>query len=171
MRREEWMSAPLADLERDLACESTLLPILRRLHDGWLTDVRAELGVALSPHATPWQRFTAVRYLDTVFQLRLHREADAVHGVAYLAAPAHGTSLLATVQMLDLLRMEIGELSQSPVSEQLVPPLLQAFLRQLEHWCADVEVALGWIRRDTLAPEGLEKFLYVSDDLAIASLE
>ena len=104
-------------------------------------------------------------------QIGLHREADAVHGVAYLAAPAHGTSLLATVQMLDLLRMEIGELSQSPVSEQLVPPLLQAFLRQLEHWCADVEVALGWIRRDTLAPEGLEKFLYVSDDLAIASLE
>ena len=165
------MSVLMTDLDRDLARESTLLPILRWLHDGWLTEVRAEIGAALLPQATPWQRFAAVRYLDTVFQLRLHREADAVDAVAYLAAPRHGTTLMATAQMLDLLRVEIGELSQSPVSQQLVPPLLHAFLQQLEHWCADIEVALGWIRRDTLAPESLEKFLYVSDDLVMPSLE
>ena len=157
------------ELERDLACESTLLPILRRLHDGWLTEVRAELDAALRPEATPWQRFSAIRYLDTVFRLRLQREADAVDAVAYLAAPRHGTTLMATAQMLDLLRVEIGELSQLPASEQLVPTLLHAFLQRLEHWCADIEVALGWIRRDTLAPRPLEMFLCVSDDLVMAS--
>lgn len=165
------MSVLSVDLERDLARESTLLPILRRLHDGWLTEVHTEIGAALMPHATPWQRFSAVRYLDTVFQLRLRRESDAVDAVAYVAAPRHGTALMATAQMLDLLRVEIGELSQSPVSQQLVPTLLHAFLQQLEHWCADIEVALGWIRRDTLAPETLEKFLYVSDDLVLPSLD
>ena len=73
--------------------------------------------------------------------------------------------------MLDLLRVEIGELSQSAASQQLVPTLLHAFLQRLEHWCADIEVALGWIRRDTLSPETLEKFLYISDDLVIPSLD
>jgi hypothetical protein len=159
------MSVLTAEFERDLARESTLLPILRRLHDDWLGEVRAEVGAALVPLATPWERFAAVRYLDTVFQLRLRRESDAVDAVAYVAAPRHGTALLATAQMLDLLRVEIGELSQSASSQQLVPTLLHAFVQQLEHWCADVEVALGWIRRDTLAPEALDKFLCVSDDL------
>lgn len=159
------MSVLAVEFERDLARESTLLPILRRLHDDWLGEVRAEVGAALLPQATPWARFAAVRYLDTVFHLRLHRESDAVDAVAYVAAPRHGTTLMATAQMLDLLRVEIGELSQSASSRQLVPTLLHAFVQQLEHWCADVEVALGWIRRDTLAPEALEKFLCVSDDL------
>jgi hypothetical protein len=164
------MSVLAIDLERDLAQESTLLPILRRLHDTWLSDVRAQVGPALLPSATPWQRFAAVRYLDTVFRLRLRRETDAVDAVAYVAAPRHGTTLLATAQMLDLLRVEIGELSQSPVSQQLVPPLLHAFEQQLEHWCADIEVMLGWIRRDTLAPDTLEKFLLVSEDPAVPAL-
>jgi hypothetical protein len=159
------MSVLVADLERDLARESTLLPILRRLHDDWLAEVRGEVGAALLPQASPWERFAAVRYLDTVFRLRLRRESDAVDAVAYVAAPRHGTTLLATAQMLDLLRVEIGELSQAASSQPLVPTLLHAFVQQLEHWCADVEVVLGWIRRDTLAPEALEKFLYVSDDL------
>jgi hypothetical protein len=159
------MSVLLAEFERDLARECTLLPILRRLHDDWLGEVHAEIGAALMPQATPWDRFAAVRYLDTVFHLRLQRESGAVDSVAYVAAPRHGTALLATAQMLDLLRVEIGELSQSATSQPLVPTLLHAFVQQLEHWCADVEVALGWIRRDTLAPEALDKFLCVSDDL------
>ena len=164
------MSVLPIDLDRDLARESTLLPILRQLHDTWLADVRAEVGPALRPNATPWERFAAVRYLDTTFRLRLRRESDAVEAVAYVAAPRHGTTLLATAQMLDLLRVEIGELSQSTVSQQLVPPLLHAFVQQLEHWCADIEVMLGWIRRDTLAPETLDKFLYVSEQFASPSL-
>jgi hypothetical protein len=158
------------DLDRDLACESTLLPILQRLHETWLDDVRAEIGLALLPHASPWQRFAAVRYLDTVFRLRLHRETDAVQAVAYVAAPRRSTALLATAQMLDLLRVEIGELSQAPAGEQLVPPLLRAFVQQLEHWCADVEVTLGWIRRDTLAPDTLARFLHVSEAFAAPTL-
>ena len=161
------MILPTMEFDHDLPAESTLLPILRQLHDAWLADVRSETGPALSPQATPWQRFGAVRYLDTVFQLRLRREAEAVRAAAYVAAPRQGTTLLATAQMLDLLRVEIGDLSQSPASQQLVPPLLHALLQQLERWCADVEVTLGWIRRDTLAPETLEGFLLVSEDLAV----
>jgi len=163
-----WMEL---DLDRDLARESTLLPILRSLHDAWLDDVREEVGSALLPHATPWQRFAAVRYLDTVFRLRLQRETEAVHALAYVAAPRGGTTLLATAQMLDLLRVEIGELSQSSDGHDLVPPLLRAFVQQLEHWCADVEVTLGWIRRDTLAPDTLERFLHVSEEFAVPTLE
>ena len=145
--------------------ESTLQPILQRLHDAWLEDVRAEVGPALAPAATAWERFTAVRYLDTVFQLRLRRETEAVQAVSYVTSPTRGTTLLATALLLDLLRVEVGELSQSPASQQLVPPMLRAFVQQLEHWCADVEMTLGWIRRDTLSPEQLERFLSVSEDL------
>ena len=162
------MSQLTWDLDPDVVCEGTLLPILCRMHEGWLQEVRAELAVALAPDATPWQRFSAIRYLDTVFRLRLQREADAIDAVAYVAAPRHGTLLLATAQMLDLLRVEIGDLSQSPMSQQLVPTLLHTLLQRLEHWCADIEVALGWIRRDTLEPAALDKFLYVSDDLVVA---
>lgn len=157
------MTQPVPDVELDLARECTLLPILRILHDRWIADVRAELAPALRPAASPWERFAAIRYLDTVFRLRLRRESDAIDAVAGLVAPRQGTTLLATAQLLDLLRVEIGDLSQQAASDLLVPPLLHALVQQLEHWCADVEVAFGWMRRDTMAPEALDGFLAVSE--------
>jgi hypothetical protein len=161
------MTMPLLDVELDLARERTLLPLLRSLHDGWLADVRAEIGPALGPDATSWQRFAAVRYLDTIFHLRLRREVEAVEALACVTAPRRGTALLAAAQLIDLLRHEIGELSQAPASQQLVPPLVKLLVQQLEHWCADVEVALGWMRRDSMAPEALDKFLAVRDDASL----
>jgi hypothetical protein len=158
------MTRPVLDLELDLARERTLLPLLRTLHDDWLRDVRTEVAPALGPDASSWQRFAAVRYLDTTFQRRLRAEADAVEGLACVTSPRRGTALLAAAQLLDLLRHEVGELSQASASQQLVPPLLRLLVQQLEHWCADVEVALGWMRRDSMSPESLDRFLAVRAD-------
>ncbi len=148
----------------------TLLALLRELHGEWLVEVRHEVGAALAEEAGPGARFGAVRYLDTVFQLRLGRELEAVRTMAALLPPDRGAGLLAEGQLLELLRGELGDLSREAQGAQLLPLLLRTFLQALERWCADVEAVLGWMRRDTLSPQALERFLAVRDDLLAPAL-
>ncbi len=124
-----------------VATSESLLPRLREWHHQFLAEVQAHIGVARSPEAKPWDRWTAVRYLETDFLLGFRREIDALQSLAGdVSPPLDVPEDAATVEEL---RERVYDLVRTAGTAEESAAVMNQFYHALCGWCEDAEAQFG----------------------------
>jgi hypothetical protein len=120
-----------------------LRPVLEREHLQWIQEVMAVVEPASRSDAGVWARWSALRYLQTTFPLRLDQERRLVEGMAADLTDDQREILWALAELLDALRLQldhlIGLCHQAPQFALVTGKILTT----LQHWCRAVEDSLG----------------------------
>ncbi len=147
---------------------STIGSVLRPIHAHWLQRTRRTLEPVLSPKANFWDRWTAARFLDDPFDAHYRHEVALVGSlIACLPAPAAGR-LTALAETLEAARGQLDLLGRRRGVARTASVVAREFLDLFQLWCAEVEEALGGLRRDELPARSHELLLALE---ATASVE
>jgi hypothetical protein len=129
---------------------SSIGSVLRPIHAQWIRRTRRTVEPVLSPSASFWDRWTAVRYLDDVFDEHYRHEVALVGSlVARLPTPA-AARLTALTETLDASRVQLDRVGRRRGVASAVSVVAREFLDLFQLWCAEVEEALGGLRRADL---------------------
>lgn len=119
-----------------------LSAVLRRVHDRWLQEVRAQLEPStLSSTSTVWDRWGAARYLTDQFNYHFQTAGRLLDRLRDRLAPEAAARLMAEREALERIRDELGVLGRRQGTAAPVAVLARAMIGRLACWCADMEVA------------------------------
>ncbi len=135
----------------DARLSVTLSGLLMRVHRVWARELRAVLLARGGSGTAAPLRHRSERYLRGPFRLQLERELDALAELVDLLPPPTATSLLSDGVLIGLLGQEMSAGADPNALARFTPILLRA----MEHWFAEVERAVGWIRQDTVPVSAL----------------
>ena len=127
--------------------DPSLQPLLRSLHEQLRGELNAAFDSACDPAAGVWDRWAAVRFLETELRPFLVAERDVVQAVGERVSAAVAEQLWAAGELLSVLAArvcELGRLAQGGVE----------FLQTAEkcrlafgYWCGNVETFIAPIER------------------------
>ncbi len=130
--------------------EALLLPSLRDFHARWLAEVRRHLAPARSPDSMPWERWAAVRYLETDFLLAFRRELDILRSLGEDAMPRIDVPEEAAA--VEELRLKLDDLARTPGTAEESAAIANQFYHTLCAWCEEVEARFGGVRVSVMSP-------------------
>ncbi|HEX2449583.1 MAG TPA: hypothetical protein VHJ69_00500 [Gemmatimonadales bacterium] len=132
--------------------DSTVLgPMLAQLHQGIRRDLDGVLLAACAPDAGPWDRWNAVRMLDSELRPRLRIERELVHTVTHGRPAATTEQLWSLGELLEALGHRLCEVGRSGQRASEFIRTADKYRLALEYWCRAVEIAAGEAAR-ALAP-------------------
>lgn len=130
---------------------STLSPILRAAHDGWIDETESYLTPIIVPEASFWERWTAVRYVADQFAHQHRRESELLHELRPLLDPTVAEGLISQGDRVGQLRRELDRVGRRRGTRRTVAVAAGALLDALRNWCGQVEAAAGGIPREVLS--------------------
>ena len=145
------MSAPAATADR---ADTTLDAVLSPVHDAWVEEVRRFLIPATTPTAPFWDRWSVVRYLNDQFMERFGWERALVAELRPFVAQHDTDTLWTGAERVAQLRLALDRVGRRRGTAGEFALVTEEFLKALELWCAEIELAARQIERDALAEEG-----------------
>jgi hypothetical protein len=144
--REAAMSAVITS-------EDTLDVVLSPSHDAWVEEAR-DLLLPTTPPLTGWERWPAVRWLNQQFERRFLVERALVNELRPRLSQREEDMLDAAEDRIARLRLGLDRMARRRDGPAEFALLAEEFLRALELWCAEVELAGRRVRERSLSAEG-----------------
>jgi hypothetical protein len=126
---------------------------LSLVHDQWMERIARLLAPAMSPRATFWERWGAVRFLADQFEDRFRLEVELADSLAEQLPPSVRVRLRAARVAVERSRGDLMAAGRRRGTGAQVALLSRRFLDQARRWCATLELATGGIVAEDLAPE------------------
>ncbi|HEX3275750.1 MAG TPA: hypothetical protein VHR43_12895 [Gemmatimonadales bacterium] len=133
--------------------ENTLDAVLSPSHDAWVEEARHLLHPAARSD-TGWERWTVVRWLNEGFEHRFLAERALVNELRPLMTPREEDMLDASEDRIARLRLGLDRVARRRGGPAEFAALADEFLRALEIWCAEVELAGRRVREWSLTSDG-----------------
>ena len=145
------MRAPAATTS---LADTTLDAVLSPLHDAWVEEVRRFLIPATTPTAPFWDRWSVVRYLNDQFLERFGWERALLAELRPFVTQHDTDTLWVGAERVAQLRLALDRVGRRRGTAGEFALVTDEFLKALELWCAEIELAARRIERDALAAEG-----------------
>lgn len=145
----------------------TIASILAPIHADWMRRTRRAVEPVLSPEASFWDRWTTIRYVDDLFDHHYRHEVALVGSVVPLLPASVAARLTTLTETLDEALARLDQLGRRRGMARAVSVIAREFLDLLQLWCAEVEEAVGELRRKDL-PEPSERLLVALEAAATA---
>jgi hypothetical protein len=123
--------------------DQQLLGHLREVHARWLQVVRDVLKAARPADAGTWTRWSAIRYVNTVFSIRFERERAAVDSLHQELEASQRARLWAAAELIAALCWQLDHLVGACHHAAEFATVTLKLEGAIEHWCREVEAALG----------------------------
>jgi hypothetical protein len=146
------MSAAIP-LTAEIRAFDTLESLLSPIHDLWIEEVERVLAPVMAPHASFWERWSAVRYLTDQFEDRFRLEYSLTDSSDGLLKPKMVSRLDSTRTALEFIRVQLIASGRRRGTSGVVAGLAGKLLQQAKLWCAQLEFAMREVRRDDLSRE------------------
>lgn len=140
--------------ESSAAAGETLDAVLGPTHDAWIEEVRRFLMPAITPAAPFWDRWAVVRYLADQFQEHYRIESALVEELRPFVAPDAVERLRIGGDRVARLRLALDRIGRRRGTAAEFSAMADEFLKALELWCAEIEIAGRRIRPAALPDEG-----------------
>ena len=134
-----------------------LRPMLTQLHQGIRRELDGALFAAGTPDAGPWDRWSAVRLLETELRPRLRVERELVHTVLNGAPPAVAEQLWSLAELLEALGHRLCELGRTGHRSPEFVRTGDKYRLALGYWCRAVECAVGDVAGSLVPPQLLDR--------------
>ena len=116
------------------------------IHALWLAEARHVFAPACTASATVWDRARAVTYLRERFIPRFRAERDGASGLTGLLEPAAGSALHAAGAVVEAQYERLAWLATFHQKTAEFSAVASEFLRALEYWCSQLDVAADRVR-------------------------
>ena len=136
---------------------------LREVHVRLLQKVRGMLEIARRADAGTWTRWSAIRYVNTAFSVRFERERAAVESLHQELEGSERTRLWAAAELIATLRWQLDHLVGACHHAAEFATVTLKLEGAIEHWCREVEAALGQLAWGEV-PEESRQLLVCIDD-------
>lgn len=133
--------------------DQRLLDHLREVHGPWLQVVRGVLKAARPADAGIWTRWSAIRYVNTVFSIRFEQERAAVDSLQQELEGSQRARLWAAAELIAALRWQLDHLVGACHHAAEFAILTLKLEGAIEHWCREVEAVLGQLTWSDLREE------------------
>lgn len=144
---------PVASSAPPVEAGERLIVYLGMIHAEWLLEMRGVLDAAQRPGAGTWIRWSAIHYVDTVFSARFEQEREVVERLRLEVGAGHAGGPWVGAEFLAILRWQLDHLvGVCPRAEEFSTMTLK-LLSAIDHWCHEVEDALGQLTWDDLSDE------------------
>lgn len=140
-----------------------LLGHFREVHTCWLKEVRGVLEIARRADAGTWTRWSAIQYVNTGFLNRFERERVAVDSLHQELDGSQRARLWAAAELIAALRWQLDHLVGACHRAAEFATVTLKLEAALEHWCREVEAALGRLTWSEV-PEDSRQLLLAIDD-------
>jgi hypothetical protein len=121
----------------------TIGPLLEDLHEQMQRAVSESLVPACTPEAGIWDRWKAVRAIETELRPALLTERELVQVLSRLLPPAAVEHLWAMGELLLVLGTQICELGRMAQGGQEFLRTGEKFRMAFDYWCYNVEAFIG----------------------------
>jgi hypothetical protein len=115
---------------------------LEQMHRQWLHDLREAVDKVEAKDPSIWERWNAIRYVDTIFSEQFDRERGAVERLRQIDE-SHVTQLWVAGELVTMLRWQlchsVGLCHRAAEFSDMTARLLRA----VEYWFAAVEDIVG----------------------------
>jgi hypothetical protein len=132
----------------------TVGPLLERLHEQMRQALDERLLPACTDQAGVWDRWAAVRAIETELRPILVAERDLVHAVSPLLVSTAAEHLWAMGELLLVLGSRLCELGRMGQGGQEFLRTAEKFRLAFDYWCCNVEAFIGPLPQGR-APDGL----------------
>lgn len=126
---------------------------LSLVHDQWMERIARLLAPAMSPRATFWERWGAVRFLSDQFEDRFRLEAELAENLGELLTPSVRVRLRGARVALERSRGDLMAVGRRRGTGAQVALLARRFLDQARRWCATLELATAGLDAGDLPVE------------------
>jgi hypothetical protein len=147
------MHAVTAATARVIWAEGTLNAVLSPTHDAWVMEARQLLMPAATPEEPFWDRWSVVRYLNDRFLEHFRVERALMSELRAFVSVHEMDMLEAGAERVARLHLTLDRISRRRGTAAEFAMMATEFLRALELWCADMELASSRVQRDTLSAE------------------
>ena len=153
LNREAVMPVAAAPFVRTLQAEETLDTVLGPTHDAWIEEARQLLVPATTPVAPFWDRWSVVRYLDDQFLARFRVERALLGELRPFITVREMDRLESGGERVARLHLALDQIGRRRGTAAEFASVTTEFLKALELWCVEIELAGARVRRDTLSVE------------------
>jgi hypothetical protein len=147
------MSAAIALSAFPCSSDETLDAILAPTHDAWVQEARQLLAPASAPGAPSWERWPVVRWLNERFLRRFQAERALVNELRPLMTVREEEMVDSGQDRIARLQVGLDRIARRRGSAAEFAAVAEEFLRALEMWCAENELAAHRIRCRSLTRE------------------
>ena len=147
------MSAAIALSVPPRSTDETLDAILAPTHDVWVEEARQLLAPASAPGAPSWERWPVVRWLNERFLRRFQAERALVNELRPLMTVREEEIVDAGQDRIARLQLGLDRIARRRGSAAEFAAVAEEFLRALEMWCAENELAAHHMRCRSLTRE------------------
>jgi hypothetical protein len=137
-----------------MTTDETLTAVLSPTHDVWIEDVRQLLLPATVPNAGFLDRWSAVRYLDDRFAERFNTERALMAELLPFVTAREASMLEAGAGRVAGLHLALDRIGCRRGTAAEFARATAEFLKALELWCAQFELAAARVRPAALTAEG-----------------
>jgi hypothetical protein len=135
--------------------------VLRAIHQHWLRNVEEAVGPVQAPNARFWERWTAARYLSDRFEAWYDHETALARSLALLLRPMDTTRLADSARQLEIVRDHLDTLGRRRGTAKEMRTLAGDLLRILQHWFAELELAVAGMTVRQLSDESRRILSYL----------
>ena len=145
------MTATLLVPDREALVDTTLAPVLARVHDRSMAEHEVALDPISDPDATFFQRWAAVRYLWDQFAERFLLEQRLLDELHPFIPVELRNRLEMQIDRLGRLQHDLDRLAHQRGVARELASTTRALLEALRQWYAEIEFAAGEIRRSDIS--------------------
>lgn len=138
---------------------SMLGSVLRPVHARWMSRTRGALEPVLSPKASFWDRWTAVRYLSDPFDVHYRHEVALLGSLIARLPESAGARLTTLTQTLEAARAQLDQVGRRRGVARTAAVVAREFLDLFGLWCAEVETAFADVPCEGLPARSAELLL------------
>jgi hypothetical protein len=155
------MRAVSAATARAIRADETLDAVLSPTHDAWVVEARQLLVPAATPDGQSWDPWSVVRYLNDRFLERFRVERALASELRSFVTVAEMDMLEAGAERVARLHLALDRISRRRGTVAEFAMMATEFLKALELWCADIELAGRRAHRDMLSVEAQRMLQYL----------
>jgi hypothetical protein len=155
------MRAVSAATARAIRADETLDAVLSPTHDAWVVEARQLLVPAATPDGQSWDPWSVVRYLNDRFLERFRVERALASELRSFVTVAEMDMLEAGAERVARLHLALDRISRRRGTVAEFAMMATEFLKALELWCADIELAGRRVHRDMLSVEAQRMLQYL----------
>ena len=149
--------------------ETRLGPMLESLHAQLREELDGVLHTACDPDAGIWQRWAAVRVVESDLHPCLQAERELVQAVHDQLAPGPAEHLWATGELLHALGLRLAELGRVPQTGGEFITTAAKFRLAYDYWCRNVEAYVGRLSSTTVPGEVLARLQQLEQERAVTA--
>jgi hypothetical protein len=136
-----------------LLTDETLSAMLSPAHDVWIEEARQFILPATFADTPFWERWSAVRYLNDQFLERFNAERMLLAELGPFVTTRETELFAVGGERVAELRLALDRVGRRRGTAVEFAIFAAAFLKALELWCAEIELATAYVQSDALPAE------------------